>query len=88
MSDEGAKPIFDEPAPRARRYGGKRFLLIYFVGMILVLLIGMWMTWTLAGVMTPALKAKQDARLRKDKADRAKAREQERTKEPLLDSKG
>ena len=42
-----------------RRYKGKRLLLMFFVTMILVLITGMALTWTLGKAMAPVLKERR-----------------------------
>ena len=85
---EEANPQPPAPSPPKKTYRGKRFLLTYAVVLILVLVVGMWLTWTLAGIMAPRLKARKEERMRQEQADRDKAREQEKREEAILDSRG
>ena len=59
--------------PRARRYRGKRFLIAFFIAMILVLVTGMALTWTLGKAMAPALKERRLKQRAKEEAQRQQA---------------
>lgn len=46
--------------------------------MILVLVLGMWMMWTLGGMMAPVLKARRLEQIKKEQAERDRERAREK----------
>jgi SNF family Na+-dependent transporter len=61
-----------------RRYGGKRFLVWFAIFLIVCMVVGLWMTWTIGKAMAPALKARKEERMKREAAERERIRALER----------